>query len=263
MKEIQTCFKVEQQFAEYFNGKRFDQLDFISQDLFLALFPDIKGHHIIRSDKYYTNAKVDIWVEVNGYIRGISIKTGHNNSVHLEYIESFAAYLKAIGFKNSNYLKRYLYGDGTDNNTGKHRLSAVEYKRYHRSEVLEVAKEIEDYRYPLLRRFIFDYHPSEKIKVDAVIWGTINGYLYATKKELMTYLMMQKRLNSSIVAISQLYIQNWNRNLKRNPKYEDQRLFMQVKWLDVEADLLKITAHRMLLLQKQQRRKNERYQYYY
>lgn len=250
---MQEGFKNEYNFISHFNKRKFKELDFVSQDLFRALYPDIEDDDIILAGKYKEDAKADLIVDVKGYKKGISIKTGSNCSAHLEKIDTFIEHLELFGFKSGNLLKRYLYGDGTDNNTGFFRVSAAEYKKDHADEIAMINEEIDKYRYPLIHKFLFDYHEDEKIKVSAIIWGKPYDYFYATEKEIMNYLMFFPKRETSGVCVSNLFIQNWNRNLKYNPDREWDRNFVQIKWYDCADDLFKITAYRLLYSKKKQK----------
>lgn len=82
-----------------------------------------------------------------------------------------------------------------------------------------------------------------KINVDAFIEGTVNDFIWATTDEVINYLARVNK-DSSGVHISNLYIQNWNKNIKRNPKYEHCRNYIQIKWYSIFDDLIQIMCVR-------------------
>jgi len=82
-------------------------------------------------------------------VRGISIKKGVKNSVHVEGIESFTTFLKELGVRKSliNMFLKYHYADGTKNGTGDIRISSAEYKKHHQNEINKINKELNKDRY--------------------------------------------------------------------------------------------------------------------
>ena len=78
----------------------------------------------------------------------------------------------------------------------------------------------------MIQFFINSIFPS--VKEDDIIIGTPKDFLWTTKEEVLSYL--QNIYNSSTsVHVNNLYIQNWNKNIKNNPKYEYCRNYVQIK----------------------------------
>ena len=92
------------------NNSYINELNPILQDLIICLFPNIQNNDIIHAKKYGKYAKTDIVISVNDVNKGISIKTGYNNSVHIEPIKKFEEKLNAYGLSANNIdlLKRYI-----------------------------------------------------------------------------------------------------------------------------------------------------------
>ena len=76
----------EYRFVKYLNGKRIGGLNPMFRFLIIKLFPNYNENMIIKCWKNNELQKADIFVEVNGIVKGISIKMGMKNSVHLEPI---------------------------------------------------------------------------------------------------------------------------------------------------------------------------------
>ena len=72
----------EYRFVKYLNGKRIGQLNPMFRFLIIKLFPNYNEKMIIKCWKNKELQKSDIFVEVNGIVKGISIKMGMKNSVH-------------------------------------------------------------------------------------------------------------------------------------------------------------------------------------
>ena len=107
------------------------------QEVLQNLYPDIRPKDIIKATKYGRYAKTDVVVSVRNKKRGISIKSGYKNSVHVEPLNVFKKYL----LKNNvlpeiiDLFLRYIYSDGTNNNTGIKRISNADYIDVHKDDV--------------------------------------------------------------------------------------------------------------------------------
>lgn len=236
---MKNGYKNEFEFIDYLNNKKYWQLNPLIQDMLKALYPNIKNNDIIKAYKYGKFAKADIVINVKGILRGISIKCGSKNSVHLEPIEKFTKYLQTKNFKQIDNLLRYLYSDGTNNNTGTKRISSEQYKIQNSISINLINKEINNFKTDLITRFLIKTDINYKINVDIFIIGTINDFIWATKGEVINYLI-NNNITSTGVHISSLFIQNWNKNLTYNQKYEYCRNYIQVKWYSMFDDIIRI-----------------------
>ena len=236
-------YKNEIDFINYLNNKKYKEVNIIMQELIKKLFPKVNQENIIRAYKYGKYAKTDVVIKIEGIEKGISIKCGSKNSVHLEEIKEFTKYIQKLGFIENDKLLRYLYSDGTNNNTGTKRESASEYKENHVEDIKRVNKELEKIKEKLINRFLIKTDINYRVKVDAFILGTINDFIWATQEEVVEYLVNEKQ-DSTGVHVSNLFIQNWNKNLKYNEKYEHCRNYIQVKWFSMFDDILKIMCTR-------------------
>jgi len=240
---MKTGYLNEFEFINYLNKRKYIESNISIQELLKKLFPDIKEQDIICAYKYGSYAKADMVIEINGIKKGISIKSGSRNSVLLELIDSFINYLKRLGFVETDKLLRYLYSDGTNNNTGNIRLSSDEYKTNHKNDIDMINRDLKSLDHKLITRFLIATDTNYKVEVDAFIYGSVNDFLWATKEEVIEHLM-KSNINSSGVHISNLFLQNWNKNLKYNPKYEYCRSYIQVKWYSIFDDFIEILCTR-------------------
>lgn len=232
-------YKNEFEFIDYLNNKKYSQINPLMQDMLKSLYPNIKDHDIIKAYKYGKFAKADIVIEVNEILKGISIKCGIKNSVHLEPIEKFIKYLQIKNFKEIDNLLRYLYSDGTNNNTGSKRLSSAQYKINNGMNINLINEQFKNIKSSLIIRFLTKTDINYKVNVDLFITGNINDFIWATKDEVINYLV-ENDIYSSGVHVSKLFIQNWNKNLKYNSKYEYCRNYIQVKWYSMYDDIIRI-----------------------
>ena len=82
-------YQNEEEFAHYLNHKKYGRINPIFQELLSAIYGNLDFNDIIYSWVNYSKKKADIYVKINGFVRGISIKKGVKNSVHVESIETF------------------------------------------------------------------------------------------------------------------------------------------------------------------------------
>ena len=208
-----------------------------------AIFPNINNNDNIKAYKYGKFAKTDIVIIANRTKKGISIKQGAKNSVHVEPIKKIIDYLNSMNFIEIDNLLRYLYSDGTNDNTGNNRISASEYKIDNFKEISLINDDLNKIKLKLITRFLIKTDVNYTVPVDVFVLGEPHDFIWATKDEVTNYLN-NTDCNSTSVHVSNLYIQNWDKNLKRNPKYEYCRNYIQVKWYSMFDDFIKIMCCR-------------------
>lgn len=236
-------YQNEMDFINYLNNRKFKELNIMMQEFIRTLYPKIKNDDYIDAYKYGRYAKADIIVSVRGKKKGISIKYGSRNSVHLERIDKFIFYLKKNRFKEYDKLLCYLYSDGTNNNTGKFRISSADYRITHEDDINIINNCLYKIKMKLIFRFLIQADIKYKIPVDAFIYGYVSDFLWVTSNEVFNY-FKNNDISSNGVHVGSLFIQNWNKNLIRNPKYEYCRDYIQVKWYSMFDDIIKIMCNR-------------------
>lgn len=243
MVTINVGYQNEFLFIQELNKKHFYELNPLLQELIEALYKHVSKNDMIIAYKYGKYAKADIVIEINGIKKGISIKCGAKNSVHLEPIPDFISFLHQYEFKEDDKLLRYLYSDGTNNNTGSKRESITEYREKHLEDISLINCELEKIKKFIIERFLIKTDIHYQISVDAFIEGVPNDFLWATKDEVVNYLMNNDCLSNSL-HVSKLFLQEWNKNLNYNPKYEYCRNYIQIKWYSIFDDLVEILCIR-------------------
>lgn len=121
----------EFEFVKYLNGKKISQLNPMFRTLIDELFPLEDEKSIIKSWRNHYNQKTDIFIKINSKMKGVSLKKGIKNSIHVERISDFIHFLIKNNVEREiiiEYLK-YHYADGSTNGRGLKRLSAEEYKK--------------------------------------------------------------------------------------------------------------------------------------
>lgn len=242
MYEIQNNgFDNEYFFVKYFNGKRICDLDPIGQSLILALYPSINLDSIIKCWRNHFPQKTDIFLKINDRMKGISIKKGSRNSVHVDTVTNFVSFLSQSGVPKdiiNSYLK-YHYADGTVNGKGKKRLSVEEYKEKNQQSIDDINRFFNKER--LVKRAVerFVIRGTNSVyQIDALICGKPNDYLWLTRKQIYEIISSNKNVDSTAIHFGQLTVQPKTRCLNYNSKYEKDRYCVQVKWYSLFDDII-------------------------
>ena len=240
-------FKNEIDFINSLNNHRFDELSILLQDIIIALYPNILKKDIIKAYKYGRYAKADIVVSVRNKKRGISLKSGYKNSVHLESIKRFTKYLKDLGETKDNIdsFLRYIYSDGTTDNSGTIRISNDEYIKNNADETTKLNIMFNKYKSHLIKRFLIDTYVNYRVKADIFIHGTINDFIWVKAEDVQQFLETHD-ISTKSVHCGKLYIQNWNKNISRNTQYEHCREYIQIKWFSMYDDMIAIMANKYI-----------------
>ena len=121
----------EYEFIKYLNGKRIFELNHNFKKLINELFPNVEQDSTIKCWKNKYKQKSDIFIKINNEIKGISIKKGYKNSVHVERISDFIHFLIENNIDRKTVIEylKYHYADGSTNRKGKKRISVEEYKK--------------------------------------------------------------------------------------------------------------------------------------
>lgn len=233
----------EVNFAKELDKKMVKDLNKNFKEMLYSLFDNLKEDDYIECWKSKFNEKADIKIRINGDIKGISIKMGESNSIHQEHLTSITNYLLNIGVNNAivNKLADYIIGDIN----GK-RVDAATYKKLKKEDIIEIKKALSDLyiKVSLIIRFLFKGKESELYDADAIIHGTPNKFLWATKSEVLKYLIDYPDGDTINVKVGPLFIQSRNRNLKRKEAAKIDENYIQVKWYNIEKDLYFITKKR-------------------
>lgn len=242
---MKNGYQNEFDFITELNNKKVKQLNPLFQDLIMELYPTVKQNEIVKAKKYGRYAKTDIVITIRNKRKGISIKCGYKNSVHVEPLTKFKKFLEQnnIDEKVIDKFIRYIYSDGTNNNTGENRLSNADYIDIHQDDIRELNEIFKSLKGKLIRRFLIETDINYRVRVDAFIHGTVNDFIWVTREEVQNFLENEE-IESTSIHTGKLYIQTWDKNLVRNTKYEHCREYIQVKWFSMYDDMINIMTRR-------------------
>ncbi|MDD3453515.1 MAG: hypothetical protein PHN42_04535 [Bacilli bacterium] len=238
-------YENEKEFTKYFNNKNINEFDIETVSFLETVFNNKLSNELVKCWRVPGFSKVDIKIKINDVIKNISIKKGIKNEVHTETIKNFIEFLSKMKIKKDdiNQIKKYLYADGTINNTGEKRQSIIEYK-INNQEAIDALNEKLNTKYiinKIINRFIIKGRISN-LKIDAIIYGVTDDFLWITKNEIKKIIISKMNDYSTALHFGPLTIQSWDRNLKRNPKYEYRREYVQLKWYNISDDIIEIMA---------------------
>ena len=223
------------------NNKTIKELPPLFRDLIDSLFPGEQEDSIIKCWLNHFKQKADILVRINKKSRGISIKKGIKNSVHVEPISEFISFLIKNNISRDciiDYLK-FHYADGTTNGKGLTRISTEEYKKENQKSIDRINSELknEDLLKKAIERFILK-GTNSMYPISALIYGEVDDFVFITKEDIIKIIMSKKDNYSSTVHFSVLTVQPKNRCLNHNPLYEKDRFCVQIKWYSVFDDII-------------------------
>ena len=231
----------EFEFVKYLNGKKILELNPLFEELIYKLFPLEQPTSIIKSWRNHYNQKSDIFIKINGKMKGISIKKGMKNSIHVERISDFIHFLIENKIDRElviEYLK-YQYADGSTNGKGLERLSVEEYKKNNQHNIDKINKAINNEKIlkEAIERFVIKGNNSDYY-IDAIICGEVNDFVWATRDDIKNIILSKKDIYSTGVHFGPLICQPKNRCLNYNPKYEKDRFCVQLKWYNLFDDII-------------------------
>ena len=228
-------------FVNNLNGKNISQLNPLFKDLIDELFPNESTTSNIKCWKNYCKEKSDIFIQINNTIKGISIKKGIKNSVHVERISDFIHFLieNKVNKEIVNEYLKYHYADGSIDGKRKHRISVEEYKKENHSQIDKINQVFKDEKIlkKAIERFITKGKNSNNY-IAAIIYGEIDDFVWVTKEDIEQIMLSKKNEYSSAVHFSLMTCQPKNRCLNYNPLYEKDRYCIQIKWYNIFDDIL-------------------------
>lgn len=237
----------EYEFVKYLNGKRISELNPMFRDLIDKLFPNQPPNSTIKSWKNHYKEKSDIFIKINGKMKGISIKKGYKNSVHVERISDFIHFLIENNIDREiviEYLK-YHYADGSTNGKGKKRISIEEYKKDNQSKIDKINQALNDEKLikKAINRFVTRGKNTEYF-ISAIIYGEIDDFIWATKEQIEEIILSKKDVYSTAVHFGALTCQPKNRCLNYNLLYEKDRFCVQIKWYNIFDNIIEYLSNK-------------------
>ena len=241
-------FKNETDLISSLSNKTYGELNDNLKKFISFLFPQVSNTDKIKCYNGSAGQKPDMIIELNHQKKNISIKKGNGNSVHQEDIALFMNFLTSLNLSEEVKIEllKYHWADDTTDGTGTTRFSSAKYKADHKKEIEQMNKEFntKENLTKLMTRILFKGKSDNFEEADVIYYGTIDDGHWATKEEIMNY-MLNNKFNRNSLHFGPLTYQTWNRCLNFNQKTENRRTVMQMKWGSLEKDLLTIEKERV------------------
>ena len=238
-------YQNEVDFVQLFNDKYLNELDDNSKLFLKDLFGNIiDNDEKIKSWKNKMVQKTDIFIKYKNYIKNISLKCGHSNSVHHEQIQEFKRYLGNIGipYKVIDYYVSYHYGYAKNENGEtdyNKRLNSDEYKALYQNQLDEFNKHINKTRIiiDMIDRFIIKGRNSD-YDVDALICGTIDDYVWILKDGLYDLILSKRSKEFTSPHVACLTIGPKKRNINGDSLNDKDRYLVCIRWNFIRENII-------------------------
>lgn len=217
--------------TKYLNLKIVKELNEFWKEIIYKMFPNAKDDDIIHS--FLINArhvKPDIIIKINKTQKLISIKTGHNPSVHQEYINSFYDYLRKykVSERTIKIISFYHFGlsKKTTNNGSQFTREEIidkygEYLIQANEEINKNEKLIDN----IIYRSIIKGSQNYYYEIDYFYYGCLDKGFLLSKEEIYDIVKHDIKPNLGPIHFGGLIYQPSGRNLyKRDIKY------VRIKW---------------------------------
>ena len=231
----------EYEFVQYLNGRSIGNLNPMFRELIEQLYYDLNDGYVISAWRNHSLQKSDIFIRINGIMKGISIKKEMKNSVHVDGISNFIHFLIENEVPREiviAYLK-YHYADGTTNGKGTKRISVEEYKKTHQDDIDKINEyfNTEEILNRAVERFIIKGNNS-KYRIDALICGEVNDFVWLLPEDIRKIVLSKKDVYSTAVHFGPVTCQPKNRCLNYNSSYEKDRFCVQLKWYNLHDEII-------------------------
>lgn len=235
----------EHEFVQLFNGRYLYELKEKEVIFLRELFGEIiDENEEIICWKNKMVQKADIFIKYKNYVKSISIKCGHNNSIHQEQVQEFKKYLSDIGipYKISDKYFSYHYGYLLDEN-GKRDfsklLSSDEYKKLYQNDIDIFNKYINKTKIivSMVDRFIVRGRNSN-FDIDALICGTVDDYEWIMKYDIYDLVLSNKYLELTSPHVACMTLGPKGRNLNCNPQNMAKRYIVCARWNNLKKDII-------------------------
>ena len=236
--------KLELDFVKNLNNYFYNDLNPNLKNFISFVFKDFDYTNKIHCKKLNNHQKADICVSIGDTTKYISLKSGSQNSVHVEKINDFIIFLTSEGVKENviNNLLMYHFGDDTLTGDGKIRYSAEECKIKYKNEILKFNKYINNSKAltKIIERFLLLGTNKSNKYVDVIYYGDIAIGIWCSSKELLNFCINHKSMYMNTPHFSVFTYQNWCRNISFSKKSEPHRNYLQIKWFSILSDINKI-----------------------
>lgn len=233
---------IESEIVMAINKKKVYELPQNLKFALFKMFGALEENEIVYSGKIEGFMKPDIYVEYKGVRKNVSVKSGRATEVHAEYINTFVHFLKECGLsdKSCDFVKRYCYGDGTDDGTGEEAMDYITLKTHFKDDIDAFNEEVIENPaliQKVIDRCIFLGNHEEYLPADYIYFGDHQYGNLCSKKQIFKHL---KRRNWDFMCnphIGPLQFRAHIRGKSRYPENEYKRHTIDIWWANLSSDM--------------------------
>ena len=245
---IDTGTKFEAEIISNLNDKTYDQLSANLKNIIRNMFPDVCEHSLIKAEHCDPYGKPDVKITINDESHFLSLKTGTAKSIHCEAFSKFLAKVEEIGVseKTISILKRFQYGDGTEDGTGEVRLT---YEELFPKMVQDIKYANEELNYSnekmvqFVDTLVFKGNCPEKPSADFIYHGNIEYGVIVSRQKILKHLRRKNYDYMRNLHIGPIQFHPYARYVDFEANYPEKREKTNFKWINFEADLYYISTH--------------------
>ncbi len=239
----------EKDFVNAINKKPFKELPPGIREIIKDKFPDIRDDEVLEAQQpnRYGKPDVVIW-RVNKPLY-ISIKCGSTGVLHTERIKSFILFCRKNGISSlsQKIILLYIYGDGTMDGSGAQKIPFFTLFRNKMDYLAKTNAELnrKEFMEKAIDRFIFFGTEGRVTRVDYVIYGTVNNFIWAKREDIINFLISTEFTPLKAPHIGPFTIQPFA--TKKRKKYENtyKGHVVQVKWKYMVFDMQRIVYRKV------------------
>ena len=230
------------------NGRQFNELNKNMKDLLCFLYGNsFKDNEVIVAYKGKYPSKANLVIQVGEVKKGINIKSGDTNLLHVETIESFITFLESLHLdkETTNFIKFYHYGDNTLDGSGNKKMNSEEIKFRFHNEISFYNETLnkDEIIVKIAERAMFLNMDESLYDAAYIYYGDEFQGIYASKEEVITYLLANKEEYLKNLHFSSLSFHPlWRNGLDNN----DERMkLMAIRWFNMANCLYNIHYSRL------------------
>lgn len=232
----------EDKIVDAINKKHFKDIDNSLKYFISFMYPYAKDQDTLYCYKTEDFIKPDICIQWKDKNTFVSLKTGITNTVHGEFLDTFCEFLLKLGTPEKHVItfKKFCYGDGTIDGTGKVRKQAYEIRSELAKEIEEFNKFFEEHKdivKEVVARCLFDGVNPQAYKADYIYYGNFEFGNFVSKKQVMNHIGRKSWMFMDCPHIGPLVLRPHARYAGKQILNENNRHRITITWPNLLPDI--------------------------
>ena len=241
-------FLKEDEMIHFLNGKKFRDLSPNLQTLIKMNFGIVEPDEIIICEYGQEHTKCDFVIVYQGKKKGVSLKTGKAEIMHVEKISTLIPFLRSIGVSEETLrtLLLYHFGDGTLDGTGKVRYSTERVLIWLEDRIKAANKELNENKEIItkfLERILFQGVDENALAANSIFLGDFEYGVCATKKQIYKYVNSRNWNYYTRPHIGPIQFRTQARYINMPITDEKKRMRVQCHWPNLGPELGYASRH--------------------